>query len=68
MENKKKTGFKLKPSCETCEYFDYVDDLGDNACTVDMDEDDIYRLSENKAAHCPFYKYYDEYKSVHKQI
>ncbi len=63
--------FKTKKpahSCDTCEYYDWDDEMDENVCMMNLDEDDLYRLRENPRAVCPFYKYYDEYKSVHKQI
>ena len=54
-------------SCDTCEYFDFDEDIGENVCTLDLDEDEYrnYLLRDTKG--CPYYKYYDEYKSVQKQ-
>ena len=54
--------------CESCVYFDYDDEYGDNVCTINLDEDEYVRFSQSGGRQCPYYKYYDEYKSVHKQI
>ena len=53
--------------CESCEFYDYDDDIDDYTCTVSLDEDDMinYRMRTNH--HCPYYRYYDEYKSVRRQ-
>ncbi len=59
---------KMKPSCETCEFFDWDDDYQDNVCTISLDEDELYRMKTNAAEVCPYYRYYNEYKSVQKQI
>ena len=32
-----------------------------------MDEDEYLAFLTNKNDNCPYYKYYDEYKSVQKQ-
>ena len=53
--------------CETCAYYDIIDDDGTMGCVVDVDEDDLYRERSDTRAECPFYKFYDEYKSVQKQ-
>lgn len=63
----KKSSNPPKKCCETCEYFDWDDDIQDNVCFAKLDEDEYYRLSYSPAGNCPFYKYYDEYKSVQKQ-
>ena len=33
-----------------------------------LDEDDMVRFLSGRTASCPYYRFYDEYKSVHKQI
>lgn len=55
--------------CESCMYFDYDDDAGREVCTIDMDEDDniMCMLSSSNTRLCPYYRYYNEYKSVQKQ-
>lgn len=59
---------KNKPTpCETCAYYDIIDEDGTYGCVVDVDEDDLYRERSDTRASCPFYKFYDEYKSVQKQ-
>ncbi len=52
--------------CETCTYYDVIDEDGTLGCTVDVDEDDMYSMRTGKAG-CPYYKFYNEYKSVQKQ-
>ena len=52
--------------CESCAYYDVIYDDGTLGCTIDIDEDDAYREKSGKSA-CPYYKYYDEYKSVRRQ-
>ena len=49
-------------------YFDYDEEYEDNVCTINLDEDEYVRFSQSKGKQCPYYKFYDEYKSVHKQI
>lgn len=53
--------------CETCEYYDYDEEYEENICKIDMDEDEYLRFLSSKGQACPYYKYYDEYKSVQKQ-
>jgi hypothetical protein len=59
---------KTPAQCDTCVYYDYIDDDGTLGCTVDIDEDEYYReLEGGRHRACPYYKYYDEYKTVRKQ-
>lgn len=32
---------KNKPPCESCVYFDVIDEAGNMGCTIDIDEDDL---------------------------
>ena len=54
-------------NCESCEYFDYDEEIGDYVCKIDLDEDEYLDYLTKKNDSCPYYKYYDEYKSVQKQ-
>ncbi len=54
-------------NCESCEHYDYDEDYGEYVCKIDMDEDEYVQFITNKRNACPYYKYYDEYKSVQKQ-
>ena len=60
---------KKKPAaarCEDCEHYDVNED-GEYFCTVDLDEDEAVSLRFGGAKTCPYFKFYDEYKSVQKQ-
>ena len=57
----------MNACCDTCEYFDYDEEMGENVCTVDLDEDEYLDYLTRNTRTCPYYKYYDEYKSVQKQ-
>ena len=54
-------------TCDSCEFYD--DKWGDGVleCTKDLDEDELYRAFGDRESVCPYYKFYDEYKSVEKQ-
>lgn len=65
MKNDKKK--KKVTNCESCEFFDYNEDTDQYECTVSLDEDDFYRFSMGQTRECPYYRFYDEYKSVQKQ-
>ena len=54
--------------CDTCWYYDYDEEYDEYYCMMDLDEDEMYRFLQGKTQSCPYFRYYDEYKSVHKQI
>lgn len=70
MEETKKEARELRrplaANCESCLYYD-CDEDGDYACTMDLDQDEYYRYVSGAYPTCPYYRYYDEYKSVARQ-
>ena len=54
---------KETAACESCMYYDTDND----DCRIALDEDEFFRFSLKKTGDCPYYKFYDEYKSVRKQ-
>ena len=59
---------KMAQTCESCEFYDYDGDSDTYVCMMDLDEDEMIRFLGNNTRGCHYYRYYDEYKSVHKQI
>ena len=59
---------KMAQSCESCEFYDYDEDADAYVCNVGLDEDEMVRFVAGQTKNCHYYRYYDEYKSVHKQI
>lgn len=59
---------KIQSNCETCEFYDYDEYYEEYSCTMKLDEDEMIRFLSGRTASCPYYRFYDEYKSVHKQI
>ncbi len=55
---------KIKPSCDICEFWD-TDEDGERFCSVSLDEDEL--AGYLSGSDCPYFRYYDEYKSVQKQ-
>ncbi len=53
--------------CETCLYYDYSEEEDAYVCQTHLDEDEYLRFITRKNETCPYYKYYDEYKSVQRQ-
>ncbi len=60
---------KLTPvsRCEDCLYYDTDDETGAYDCQLSLDEDDMVLFLNRNTASCPYYRYYNEYKSVQKQ-
>lgn len=58
---------KRVTNCESCEFFDYNEDTDSYECRVNLDEDDLFRFMSGQNRECPYYRFYDEYKSVQKQ-
>lgn len=54
-------------NCESCEFYDYDEEFEAYVCNMNLDEDELYRFMSGTNQHCPYYRYYDEYKSVRKQ-
>lgn len=59
---------RIAASCESCEFYDYDEYTDTYCCQIDLDQDELSNFLSNNTRHCPYYRYYDEYKSVHKQI
>ena len=55
-------------NCESCEFYDYDEYTDEYSCTIKLDEDEMLGFLTGRTASCPYYRFYDEYKSVHKQI
>ena len=57
-----------KTRCEDCAYYAYDDYYDCYVCEMNLDEDEMINFLGNNTKNCHYYRYYDEYKSVHKQI
>ena len=64
------TGNTALAAINPCSYrgYDYDEETDAYVCTVGLDEDDMLRFLSGNTSGCHYYRYYDEYKSVHKQI
>ncbi len=69
MNDKEKSGStnlpKAETCCESCEFFE--DDGYETGCALSLDEDEFADFLMKNTAQCPYYRFYDEYKSVQKQ-
>lgn len=59
---------KRQAVCESCEFYDYDEYTDSYSCSLSLDEDEMVEYMAGYTRECKYYKYYDEYKSVHKQI
>lgn len=55
-------------NCESCEFYVYDEYIEDYTCSLSLDEDEMVEYVSGLTRDCKYYRYYDEYKSVHKQI
>ncbi len=53
--------------CDSCAYYAYDEEFEEYYCTVDLDEDDLYRLNADSRSSCPYYRNGDEYAVVRRQ-
>ena len=53
--------------CEECEFYDYDENLDTYSCDMKLDEDEFADFMLGNTSRCPYFRYYDEYKSVSKQ-
>lgn len=59
---------KREARCEECEFYDYDEEYDTYTCHMNLDEDEFARLSGGYSKGCPYFRYYDEYKSTNNQI
>lgn len=55
-------------NCDSCEFYDFDEEWEEYVCSMSLDEDEMIDFLGGNTRGCPYYRYYDEYKSVHKQI
>ena len=54
--------------CRTCVYYDYDEVYDMDVCDLNLDEDEMVHYMQHPYSACPYYKFYDEYKTLQKQI
>lgn len=59
---------KRAASCESCEFYQCDDVTDEYCCTLSLDEDEMASFVSGMTRDCKYYRYYDEYKSVNRQI
>ena len=53
--------------CESCVFYDYDEEYDEYVCTMNLDQDEMGAFLSGYTKACPYYRFYDEYKSVQKQ-
>ena len=66
--NKEQKSLQSAGRCEDCEFYDFDEEWEEYVCSMSLDEDEMIDFLGGNTNRCPYYRYYDEYKSVHKQI
>ncbi len=59
---------KTPSNCESCEFYVYDEYTEEYSCSLSLDEDEMTDFLGRNTTECHYYRYYDEYKSVNKQI
>ena len=54
-------------NCEMCLYYEYDEEFDCYVCSMNLDEDEMYRFMSGKFKDCPYYNPGDEYSIVRKQ-
>ena len=54
--------------CENCEFYDFDAELDAYVCSISLDEDELADFIGGRTGRCPYFRFYNEYKSVNKQI
>ena len=55
-------------SCEDCEFYDYDESDDSYGCRMSLDEDEYGEMLSAGNGRCRYYRPYDEYRTVRKQI
>ena len=59
---------KRAVNCESCEFYDYDEDLDAYVCNMSLDEDEMYNFVTGNVKACPYFQHNDEYRIVRKQM
>lgn len=54
-------------NCEHCEFYVYDEEWDEYLCDRRLDEDEYANYLSGHTKACPYFRFYDEYKSVRKQ-
>ena len=57
-----------KSNCEMCVNYIYDEDYECYICSMDLDEDEMYKFLTDTWKNCPYYRSNDEYEVVRHQM
>ena len=46
---------------------EYDEEFDEYYCMMDLDEDEVYRISTSRSRHCPYYRQGDDYTLSRRQ-
>ena len=55
-------------NCDFCFYYHEDEETGLSVCNMALDEDEMLYFMKGKFQNCPYFKLYDEYSIVKKQM
>ncbi|MCR5791308.1 MAG: DUF6472 family protein [Lachnospiraceae bacterium] len=58
----------MKNNCEQCDNYIYDEEYEEYYCQINLDEDEYGRMTQDTGYSCPYFRFYDEYRVVRKQI
>lgn len=58
----------MTSNCDTCVNYVYDEEEECYFCTVDLDEDEMYRFLSGNRWECPYFRLEDEYAVVRHQM
>lgn len=53
--------------CESCWNYDYDEEYDEYYCLMDLDQDEVYRISMSPSGRCPYYRQGDDYYLARRQ-
>lgn len=57
----------MKTNCEYCIYYFYDEEYDCFSCSMDLDEDEMYRFISGQFKECRYFRMGDDYTIVRKQ-
>ena len=54
-------------NCDNCVSYEYDEEYNEYICMMNLDQDEMEKFVNYSFTNCPYYKFYDEYKTVNKQ-
>lgn len=53
--------------CERCWYYDYDEEWDEYCCTMELDEDEVFRYLGSGENRCPYFRAGDDYTLARRQ-